>query len=425
MKSKKRVSRRARSSKLEPDYPLQGSAIDLPLHRVLALSPPERSRYVRELLTALSRVIRADRMALKKRISFKREMRDLRSLLHAPTDMYLRTDDKTYKRNVLGRGSPGSTHTYWSRTQMWKMKTRFGDLSEQVLKRDRRLISKLEKLFDPTVTNKRNFRKSAESAVRTALKFLEFDKGSGTAFPPFHARYLADRYLPQDGDGIVIDPCAGWGGRLLGTLCVPRTGHVRYYGVDPEKRNQRAYEGLTRRVQIWLKGEVAGKRTAHVFSKPFEDWVLSPTAKRLYSQVDLVMTSPPYFSAENYNPKSKMQSANRYPEYELWREGFYRKLVEGAFNLLKPNGIFVLNIAVVAGAPRLERDARALAKDVGFKREEFFKLAMSVRPEGSRHVVCVEGASFKYEPVFVFRKPVIKTIACNNREERIRHGAIL
>lgn len=221
MRSRRRGSSRGRSAELEADYPLQGSSLDLPLHRVLVFSSTERTRYVRKLLTALGRVIRADKMALKKRIAFKREMRDLRSLLHSPTDLYLRTDDKTFKRNVLGRGSPGSTHTYWSRTQMWKMKTRAGDLQEEILKSDRGLISKLEKLFDPSERSKSAFRDPNRSAVHTAFSFLEFDKGSGTAFPPFHARFLADRYLPLDKDGIVVDPCAGWGGRLLGTLCVP------------------------------------------------------------------------------------------------------------------------------------------------------------------------------------------------------------
>jgi tRNA1(Val) A37 N6-methylase TrmN6 len=284
-------------------------------------------------------------------------------------------------------------------------------LSEQISKKDQRLIDKLDKLFDPNEKSKRGFRKSNRSAVQTALAFIQFDKGSGTAFPPFHARYLADRYLPKEGKGIVVDPCAGWGGRLLGTLCVPRTGHVRYVGIDPERRNQHAYEGLTRRVNVWLKREVSGNRSAKVFVKPFEDWIGTATARRLYGKVDLVMTSPPYFGAENYNPQGKTQSANRYRTYDLWREGFYRPLVEGAFRLLKPNGIFVLNIASVQEAPRLERDARALAAKAGFLGEEFFKLAMSSRPgaAGKRHVVEVDGTLYKHEPVFVFRKPPLKS----------------
>ena len=36
-----------------------------------------------------------------------------------------------------------------------------------------------------------------------ALSFLQFDKSSGCAFPPFHAKFLADKYLPKDKDSIV------------------------------------------------------------------------------------------------------------------------------------------------------------------------------------------------------------------------------
>ena len=238
---------------------------------------------------------------------------------------------------------------------------------------------------------------------------MQFDGGVGSAFPPFHARFFADKYLPNDGDGIVIDPCAGWGGRLIGTLSVPRSGHVRYYATDPEKRNRSAYEGLTRRINIWLKKELPGERSAQIFYQPFEDWLKSKAAKELRGKADLIITSPPYFSAENYNPSNRKQSANRYSNYEKWRALFYKPLLMGAFDLLKPNGTFVLNIADVAEAPRLERDARTLATDAGFSNGGFYKLAMSINPsqrvsKSARHTVMVDGSLFKYEPVFIFTK---------------------
>src|SRR5688572_9743942 len=121
------------SMHLKEDYPLQGTPLDVPLPTVLALSPQKRTRYIRALLTALGREIANNRMALKRRVPFKKEMRDLRKLLHAPADQYLYTDDTTFKRNILAKGTPGSTHTYWSRTQMWKMKTRRGDLAEDII----------------------------------------------------------------------------------------------------------------------------------------------------------------------------------------------------------------------------------------------------------------------------------------------------
>ena len=84
-------------------------------------------------------------------------------------------------------------------------------------------------------------------------------------------------------------------------------------------------------------------------------------------------------------------------------------MVEGAYKLLKPGGVFVLNIADVKEAPKLERDARKLAYEAGFASAGFYKLAMSIGPtlrkaKSIRHVLVVNGKQFKYEPVFVFRK---------------------
>lgn len=350
-------------------------------------------------------------MALKKRVPFAEEMRDLRQLLHSPADQYLYTEDKTFKRNVLGKGSPGNTHTFWSRHQMWKMKTKGGDLSKLIVSPTERFVRSLERLLDPDNSSKAGFRNGSYTAIRNILGYLNFDFSVGTAFPPFHAKFLADTFLPKEGDAIVVDPCAGWGGRLLGTLCVNRSGHVSYVGVDPEKRNKHAYDGLERRINVWLKRELKGARSAKVYFKPFEDWSASSAAKALHGKVDLMMTSPPYFSAENYNPDNPKQSANRYRSYEVWRERFYRKLFEGAWSLLKEGGVFVLNIADVAEAAKLERDARKLARDFGFENAGFYKMAMSVSPamrktKRIRHSVTVNGKLFKHEPVFCFRKPI-------------------
>lgn len=411
------------------DFPLQGSKHDLPLETVLGFTAKQRRQYILRLLTALGREVQTETMALKKRVSFAREMRDLRNLLYEPVDKYLYTDEKTRKRNILGRGSPGSTHTFWSRTQMWKMATKGGDLHKMIVERDERLVARLQRLFDPDDKSKANLRVMGQTAVQNALKFLQFQGGVGSAFPPFHARFFADKYLPRDG-GIVIDPCAGWGGRLIGTLCVPRTGQVKYYATDPEVRNRAAYDGLTRRVNVWLEKELHGKRTSQVSYRPFEDWLKSKKAQQLCGKADLVITSPLYFSAENYNPSNRKQSANRYTNYELWRELFFKRLVNGAFDLLKDNGTFVLNIADVAGAPRLERDARILATEAGFVNAGFYKLAMSINPsqrvsKSARHTVMVDGSLFKYEPVFVFKKgkrPVEKSVTANSAPTAPRSG---
>lgn len=365
--------------------------------------------FLQRLLPAVKHEMTSGDMSLKLVAPFKKEMRDLRKILRTPVDAYLRLDELTFRRDVLMVGAPGKTHTVWSRREMWRMATKFGDLTKDVHADDAKLFRRLEKLLDPGNTGKALFRSKSGSVLRTITRYLEGQYNVRTAFPPFHARFLAHRYLPIDADGLVVDPCAGWGGRLLGSLLVDRKQSVRYIGVDPNRNNQAAYDGLLRRVRGWLKKEINGPRDGFVYSQRFEKWIRSSSAKKLLGRVDLVMTSPPYASAERYDPTSNEQSANRYRTYEKWREGFYRPLFEGAFALLRPGGVFALNVADVTGAP-LESDARKLAKESGFVSKECFKLAMS-RAVGTktgtpRHSVQVDGVVWKHEPVFVFERPL-------------------
>jgi len=392
----------------ELDYPLQGSSFDLPLKQVLAFSPERRNEYVLCLLKEFSKSISANEMALKRRVPFQKEMRDLRRLVRYPYDKYLFLDELTYKRNVLGRGSPGGSHTYWSRRNMWRMTTRQGDLARKIQDAESGLVRKIDKYLDGAQGGKKVFWNLKRTTIQNLLTYLELDNGVATAFPPFHARFFAEQFLPKTGRSIVVDPCAGWGGRLLGTLCVNRDGPVMYIGIDPEKRNREAYENLYGRVRKYLRNEIAGERYMKMFYRPFEDWIKTSYAKRLNGMVDLVVTSPPYFSAEVYNTDNKNQSANRYTTYEIWRERFYRVLIQSAFALLKPGGTFVLNIANVTSSNLLEKDARFLAREIGFVNGGFYKLAMSIVPgtrTGVRHRVVVDGIEFKHEPCFVFKKP--------------------
>jgi len=396
--------------KFQPDYPLQGTALDLPITEVLAFNEKQRQAYVDRLLSEFTKIIKKDAMALKNRVSFASEMRDLRKLVRLPFDRYLFLDELTYKRNVLGKGSPGVTHTYWSRTLNWQMATTAGDLPNDISKKDPKLVKKLNRYLDNTyegVFSLNRSKSKSTTTVQAILSYLQVETHVGTAFPPFHARFLAERFLPHGSDCLIVDPCAGWGGRLLGSLCVNRKHAVTYVGVDPERRNKETYENLLGRVRKYLKGEIEGERFMEMYYRPFEDWIKSVSARRYLGKVDLVVTSPPYFAAEVYNTTNSKQSANRYKTYDEWRSKFYYSLVKGAYDLLKPGGVFVLNIADVSSARTLEKDARLLARYVGFKNAGFYKLAMSVAPgvrTALKHKVVVDGAEFKHEPVFCFKK---------------------
>lgn len=389
------------------DYPLQRTNFDIPVGDLLALEADDREAFIRAFLSALLIEIAQGSMALKRRVTFKQEIADYRKVIRLPIDSYLFTDEKSKKRNVLAVGAPGQTHTYRSRTHMWQMVTKQGSLADHISEQDDALLKRLTKLFDPNNKGKAGFRKEDALIPPTIYRHLQMNYSVGAAFPPFHARFLVSRFLPRQGKAIVVDPCAGWGGRMLGTLCANRAEEISYIGIDPAKRNQDAYEELRGLYFKYLSRENKAERKADFFYRPFEKWVETKTAKSLYGKVDLVFTSPPYFDAENYEAGNKRQSANAFQTYEEWRDGFYIPFIRGAFELLKVGGYFILNVADTASAPHLERDARLIAKTLGFSDAGFFKLAMPSAPgtKGkAKHQVTVNGKPFKYEPVFVFEK---------------------
>jgi hypothetical protein len=407
-------------SEFELDYPLQGTYLDMSTREALSLAPPDRRRYVELLLEQMKLEIQNDRFWLKPAVALCDEMRALEQLALRAPDYHVVTDDVFGNRDALETGTPAhSEHRWHSRKVMWQMATKQGSLKNDVM--SGKVAARIEALLDG---RKSTFTEGREDS--SALKMIYAHLGThyslNCAFPPFHARFLADRYLPRDRDSVVVDPSAGFGGRLLGTIFVPRKHHISYIGVDPNTKNQAAYAMLAARHEFFRQEkyrDVNAPRSAVVHPMQFEKWILTDDAKALTGQVDLVMTSPPYGSTENYDPDSTAQSANAYPSYEEWRDSFLRPLVHGAWKLLRPSGIFILNVASTDEAPRLNQDCRRLAREIGFRWHSYYRLLMPLPPgvkthapvarrasgeNRGRHITVVNGTPWKHEPVLVWQK---------------------
>lgn len=115
-----------------------------------------------------------------------------------------------------------------------------------------------------------------------------------TNFRPALAKAIVQEYCPEG--GLVLDPCAGYGGRVTGTLAARR----KYYGVDPHPQAGSAYGRLR---------EVIGDFQFENCS--FEEASLKGV------EADLVFTSPPYYSKERYSDDVG-QSWVRYPLWDQW-----------------------------------------------------------------------------------------------------------
>jgi len=146
-------------------------------------------------------------------------------------------------------------------------------------------------------------------------------------FPPHVARDLYKQFgLTKNSQ--ILDPCAGWGGRMIGASIVSDN----YTCFEPATQT---YEGL-----IELNKFIHSMNSTfhpNIYCSCFEDSNLQD------NYYDFALTSPPYYDTEEYTDE-KTNSLNRYNSFESWSENFYIPLIEKTMKSIKPNGSFVINI---------------------------------------------------------------------------------
>jgi len=206
-----------------------------------------------------------------------------------------------------------------------------------------------------------------DSAVRAELATF----GGVHNFRPVVAKALIDRYCVSGGR--VLDPCAGWGGRLFGFCC---SAASEYVGVEVEKET---VAGLNR-----LAAKVGNGKAVKIVNTAFEDYEVG-------GLFDFIFTSPPYFDAEWYGGDDR-QSAFRYKDYGAWKELFLFPLIEKAMRHLSVGGYFALNIANVVD--------HNIADDVRM----YLTAGHGIYKEHRLVASSLFGRGEKWEPIFVCRK---------------------
>ena len=159
-------------------------------------------------------------------------------------------------------------------------------------------------------------------------------------FPIGLARSLINKYCPAD--GAVLDPCHGWGGRMVGFMLSKASSYV---GIDPAPHSSKLQE-MFDDLSVYL----FEPKKLRLINKPFEDVVLSE------SRYDFALTSPPYYNTEKY--AGDQSSWRRYKTLNKWIEGFYQPMIVGVAGALKPGARFVLQVT-----PKFKMVE--VAKDIG------------------------------------------------------------
>lgn len=257
-------------------------------------------------------------------------------------------------------------------------------------------------------------------------------------FPPLIAKYLYEKYTEhiKTQDKIVVyDPSAGWGGRLLGAMSVENTTRkIHYVGTDPNTEHNTE----NNRTKYHELADYYNSVTTTVFSNPPHTYKIfqcgSETIhdnlefQQYKGSVDLVFTSPPYFSKELYSADPE-QSATKFKTFDLWVDGFLRPTLETAVTWLAKDRYLLWNISDVSFGNitlPLEEVSHKILKSLNMEHVETLKMTLSQMQGGGRFdketglptftnyckirevkkgtKISNKSLWFKYEPIFVYKK---------------------
>lgn len=149
-----------------------------------------------------------------------------------------------------------------------------------------------------------------------------------TTFKPKIIRYIIGMFKARK----VLDISSGWGDRLIGAMA---SDIDFYHGFDPNPKLAPRYMEI---INFFKPFAVNPAVVCSVETLPFELAELNP------GFYDLVMSSPPYFTMEVYDPSGEGQSIGRNPSEIDWYRNFLAIWVRKCKMALRQGGIMALNI---------------------------------------------------------------------------------
>jgi hypothetical protein len=144
-----------------------------------------------------------------------------------------------------------------------------------------------------------------------------------TFFKPSVAKHIYQRFKATS----VLDPCAGWGGRMLGAMALD----IKYLGFDTNTNLVSCYEEMDKLIKPTKEGIWSSRHD--VINKS----CLDVDFKGL--SYDCVLTSPPYYDLEIYPHQADLGTE------EEWYRNFLMKMIARAYGGLSVGGHCCINIS--------------------------------------------------------------------------------
>jgi len=192
----------------------------------------------------------------------------------------------------------------------------------------------------------------------------------------------------------VLDPCTGWGGRMLGSLASSK--ETCYVGCEPDPNTAKGLRGMLEDSSI----PQAVRSRGIIIEKPAE---VALTDLRSMEKFDIVLTSPPYFNLELYTAGD--QSTLAYKTWEDWTEKWLKVVILGCLACLKDGGVSCWSVKNFKSDKKypLADVTKKIHKDAGWELIKTVTMTGSGRPGGKR----IEGGEEKRgseEETFCFRR---------------------
>lgn len=268
------------------------------------------------------------------------------------------------QQNMLGLNFVNSYHP-----QMWEVECNNSMSPMEVFKN--------KSFFKRSILKRIQYCNTKLQPFNIRKSLMVFGAQRVSNFRPTVAKYIYDRYCAEN--GVVLDPCAGYGGRLFGAWASDK---VKFYvGIDPDDRQIHGNAEMSKDLHL-----IQSRLTTYLKRIPFEDF---KSAEQSY---DMIFTSPPYFDTEKY-AYDKKQSWIRYRDYDKWVDKFLTPFIKKSHLYLRKGCYFILNV----GSPITE-DAVRIGNDTFGEYIDVLQMRLS-RVLGSHNP-----NKFKLEPIYIWKK---------------------
>lgn len=191
--------------------------------------------------------------------------------------------------------------------------------------------------WDKLIEQTKQRNRGGRTAAGNIFECFRINLGSVVMFKATTAKYLYKKYNAKN----VLDPTAGWGGRMLGAWSLG----VNYTGIDTNVEMMPAYNDMIKFLddQAGFDSNLFEVERTYKLNMIWQSCLDVDFSKIDY---DFVLTSPPYVNLEIYEHMTEWDTD------ESFYKGFFIPLWEKCCKHIKPGGHVCFNIS-----PKMYKDA--------------------------------------------------------------------